>query len=57
MSLTMSVLRTKLVGNTAALWGVSIALAIVVGLLTSSVFGFGLFLVLPGAVQWMLRRA
>jgi hypothetical protein len=57
MSVTMSVLRTKLDGNPAALWGVSIALAVVVGLLTSSLFGVGLFLVLPAAVQWILRRA
>jgi uncharacterized protein YqhQ len=57
MSVTMSVLRTKLVDNPAALWGVSIALGVVVGLLTSSLFGVGLFLVLPVAVQWILRRA
>jgi len=40
----------------ALLWGVSIAAAIAFGVLTSSVLGVGLFLVLPGAVQWMLRR-
>lgn len=38
------------------LWGISIAAAIVFGLLTSSVFGIGLFLILPGAVQWLMRR-
>jgi len=53
----MSVLRTRILANSAALWGVSVALAVGVGLLTSSLFGVGLFLVLPGAVQWMLRRA
>ncbi len=40
----------------AVLWGVSIAAALVLGVLTSSIFGVGLFLVLPGAVQWLMRR-
>ena len=34
----------------------SIVLALVVGLVTSSLFGFGLFLVVPSAVAWMARR-
>jgi hypothetical protein len=35
---------------------VSVVLALVVGLLTSSLFGIGLFLVLPSAVAWIARR-
>jgi hypothetical protein len=36
--------------------GVSIVLAIVVGLLTSSLLGFGIFLFLPSVVMWLARR-
>jgi hypothetical protein len=38
------------------LFAVSVVVALVVGLLTSSLLGFGLFLVLPSAVAWLLRR-
>jgi hypothetical protein len=39
-----------------ALIGVSIVLAIVVGLITSSLLGFGIFLFLPSVVMWLARR-
>jgi hypothetical protein len=39
-----------------ALIGVSVVLALVVGVLTSSFLGIGLFLVLPSAVAWIARR-
>ncbi|HEV7884819.1 MAG: hypothetical protein QOJ85_949 [Solirubrobacteraceae bacterium] len=39
-----------------AVIGVSIVLAIVVGLLTSSLLGFGIFLFLPSVVMWLARR-
>ncbi|MEA2187177.1 MAG: hypothetical protein QOK16_2188 [Solirubrobacteraceae bacterium] len=39
-----------------ALIGVSIVLAIVLGLLTSSLLGFGIFLFLPSVVMWLARR-
>lgn len=50
-------LSRTLADRPAALWGASIALAVGFGLLTSSLFGVGLFLILPGAVQWLVRRA
>jgi hypothetical protein len=39
-----------------ALIGVSIVLAIVVGLLTSSLLGFGIFIFLPSVVMGLARR-
>jgi uncharacterized protein YqhQ len=35
---------------------VSIALALVIGLLTSSLLGFGVFLILPSVVARLVRR-
>jgi hypothetical protein len=39
-----------------ALIAVSFVVALVVGVLTSSLLGIGLFLVLPSAVAWIARR-
>jgi hypothetical protein len=52
----MQSLRLTLLNNTAALYAASIVVAILVGVLTSSLFGFGLFLLVPSAVAWLLRR-
>jgi uncharacterized protein YqhQ len=46
----------SIVDRPAGLIGVSIVLAIVVGLLTSSVLGVGVFLVVPSVVTWLARR-
>ena len=48
--------RQTIMTRPAALWAVSIAAALLVGLMTSSLFGVGLFLVLPGVVLWLMRR-
>ncbi|MEA2220159.1 MAG: hypothetical protein QOJ35_2785 [Solirubrobacteraceae bacterium] len=46
----------RLLDRPAAVIAVSVVLALVVGVLTSSLFGIGLFLVLPSAVAWIARR-
>jgi hypothetical protein len=46
----------NLLDRPGGLLAVSVLLAIAVGLLTSSLFGFGVFLVLPSAVVWLARR-
>jgi hypothetical protein len=46
----------RFIDRPGALIGVSLVLALVVGILTSSLFGIGLFLVLPSAVAWLARR-
>jgi hypothetical protein len=39
-----------------ALIAASVVLALVIGVLTSSLFGFGLFLFVPAIVLWIARR-
>ena len=51
----MSVLH-RFLNRRGGLVAASGLLALVVWLLTSSVLGFGLFLVAPSAVAWMARR-
>ena len=51
----MSTLQ-RFIDRPGALIAVSLVLAVVVGVLTSSLFGIGLFLVLPSAVAWFARR-
>jgi hypothetical protein len=46
----------RLLDRRGGLLAVSIVLAVVVGLLTSSLLGFGLFLVFPSLVARLLRR-
>jgi hypothetical protein len=46
----------RLLDRPAGLIVASLVLAVVVGLMTSSLFGFGLFLFLPSAVTWLARR-
>ncbi|MEA2149923.1 MAG: hypothetical protein QOD69_1753 [Solirubrobacteraceae bacterium] len=46
----------RIVDRPAGLIAVSIVLAVVVGLLTSSVLGVGVFLVVPSLVTWLARR-
>jgi type IV secretory pathway TrbD component len=46
----------RLADRPGALIAVSVVLALVVGFLTSSLFGVGLFLVLPSVVAWLARR-
>jgi hypothetical protein len=46
----------RVLDRRAVLIAVSVVLALVVGLLTSSLLGIGLFLVLPSIVAWVARR-
>jgi uncharacterized protein YqhQ len=46
----------RLLDHPAGLLAASLVLAIVVGLLTSSLLGFGVFLILPSLVAQLLRR-
>jgi uncharacterized protein YqhQ len=48
--------RRRLIDRPGGLIAVSLVLALVVGLLTSSLLGFGLFLIVPSAVARLLRR-
>ena len=45
-----------LIDRPGALIAVSLLLALAVGLLTSSLLGIGLFLVIPSAIAWIARR-
>jgi hypothetical protein len=45
-----------LLDRPGALIAVSIVLAVVVGLITSSLLGFGIFVFLPSLVMWLARR-
>ena len=47
---------TRFLDRPGGLLIVSIALAVVIGLLTSSLLGFGLFLILPSVVARLFRR-
>jgi hypothetical protein len=47
----------RFLNRPGGLLAASILLALVVGLLTSSLLGFGLFLLVPSAVAWLARRA
>jgi uncharacterized protein YqhQ len=46
----------RLLDHPGGLLAASLVLAIVVGLLTSSLLGFGVFLILPSLVARLLRR-
>jgi hypothetical protein len=46
----------RLIDRRGGLIAVSVVLALVVGILTSSLLGVGLFLVVPSAVAWLARR-
>jgi hypothetical protein len=46
----------RFIDRPGGLIAVSLVLAIVVGVLTSSLLGIGLFLVIPSAVAWLARR-
>jgi hypothetical protein len=46
----------RFIDRPGALIAVSVVLALVVGMLTSSLLGVGLFLVIPSAVAWIARR-
>jgi hypothetical protein len=46
----------RVLDRRGALIAVSVVLALVVGLLTSSLLGIGLFLFLPSIVAWVARR-
>ena len=46
----------RLLDRPGGLLAVSIVLAVVVGLATSSLFGFGLFLIVPSVVARLFRR-
>jgi high-affinity Fe2+/Pb2+ permease len=46
----------QLLDRPGALIAVSIVLAVVVGLITSSLLGFGIFIFLPSLVMWLARR-
>ena len=48
--------HNRLADRPGALITVSVVPALAVGLLTSSLFGVGLFLILPSAVAWRARR-
>jgi hypothetical protein len=46
----------RLIDRPGILIAVTLVLALVVGVLTSSLLGIGLFLVVSSAVAWMARR-
>jgi hypothetical protein len=46
----------RFIDRPGALIAVSVVLALVVGMLTSSLLGVGVFLVIPSAVAWIARR-
>jgi uncharacterized protein YqhQ len=46
----------RIVERPAGLIAVSVVLAIVIGLLTSSLFGVAVFLIVPSMVAWLARR-
>jgi uncharacterized protein YqhQ len=46
----------RLVDRPAGLIAVSVVLAIVIGVLTSSILGVAVFLVIPSVVAWLARR-
>lgn len=52
----MNNVRSAILDSPAVLWGASLGLAVLIGLVTSSLFGVGLFLILPSAVAWLVRR-
>jgi hypothetical protein len=46
----------ELLGHRGALIAASVVLALIIGVLTSSLFGFALFLFVPSLVLWIARR-